>query len=257
MKMASARIISNTEVMPGYNLLCARAPDIAEAAMPGQFAMVKCGDKLTLRRPLSINSVNDSNYLYIFYSLIGKGTLWLSQRQKGEEIDLLGPLGNGFSIKPDSKNLLLVAGGIGVAPLVFLAQRAVEQGKSVALLLGARTADDLYPVEHLPGQMQTVITTEDGSRGRKGMVSDVFLDYTDWADQVYACGPVAMYQTMASQMRKRRGRNAVQVSLEVRLGCGLGACYGCSVRTKSGMKRVCKDGPVFNIEDIIWQEVKL
>lgn len=242
--------------MPGCYLLCAEAPDIAAMAGPGQFVMVKCGDKLTLRRPFSITSVTNSG-LYILYSLIGKGTLWLTQRRKGKELDLLGPLGNGFYIEPATKNLLLVAGGIGVAPLVFLAQQAIGREKSVTLLLGARTAAGLYPTKFLPAGVQTVVTTEDGSRSRKGMVSDILPDYTDQADQIYACGPVAMYQAIAEQIQKQKKEKSIQVSLEIRMGCGLGACYSCSIKTKNGMKQVCQDGPVFDMNEIIWQEVKI
>jgi dihydroorotate dehydrogenase electron transfer subunit len=256
MKQVLTGIISNTEVMSGHHLLCARAPDVAAEARPGQFVMVKCGDRLTLRRPLSIHRVANSSQLHLLFNVIGKGTLWLSQQQNGDKLDLLGPLGNSFSIEPNSRNLLLIAGGIGIAPLAFLAYHGLSQGKSVTLLLGARTATGLYPVEYLPNGVETVVTTEDGSSGKKGMVNAVFPDYIGWADQIYACGPLAMYQTMAAQMQRQKKRKPVQISLEVRMGCGLGACYSCSIKTRSGMKQVCRDGPVFDIEDVILQEVK-
>ena len=232
------------------------APDIAAIARPGQFVTVQCGQELTLRRPLSIHQVANSGELHLLFSIVGKGTSWLSHRQEGETLDLLGPLGNGFSIEPASRKLILVAGGIGIAPLTFLAQQALSEGKAVTLLLGARTAAGLYPQRLLPGGTQTIFATEDGSSGTKGLITDILPDFVDWADQIYACGPLAMYQTIATQRQQRHAKKPVQVSLEVRMGCGLGACYGCSIRTKRGMKQVCRDGPVFDLDDIIWQEVK-
>ena len=237
--------------------MCLEAAGIAAAARPGQFVMVSCGQELTLRRPLSIHQVANSGQLHLLFSIVAKGTSWLSHRQEGETLDLLGPLGNGFSIEPASRNLLLVAGGIGIAPLAFFAQQALSEAKSVTLLLGARTDTGLYPQRLLPGGVETVVATEDGSTGTKGMITDILPDYVDWADQIYACGPLAMYQTIATNNQKRRVRKPVQISLEVRMGCGLGACYGCSIRTRRGMKQVCLDGPVFNLDEIIWQEVKI
>jgi dihydroorotate dehydrogenase electron transfer subunit len=187
----------------------------------------------------------------------GYGTLWLSQQKKGDKLDLLGPLGNGFTVDSGSRNLLLVAGGIGIAPLVFLAERAKSQGKSVRLLLGARTAKGLYPNGLLPKGIEVELVTEDGSLGGKGMVSEYVISHLDWADQVYACGPKAMYESIAREMSERRVSKPVQVSLEVRMGCGMGACYGCSIPTKQGMKRVCLDGPVFDLNEVLLQEVRL
>ncbi len=210
-----------------------------------------------MRRPLSIHRVDDSNQLSVLFAVVGRGTQWLSQRQKGETLDLLGPLGNSFHIEQASRNLLLVAGGIGIAPLVFLAQQALKKGKSVKLLSGARTKDGLYPSQLLPGGIEIKAITEDGSSGRKGMVSKIFPDYIDQADQIYACGPKAMYETIASQMQRQYIKKPAQLSLEVRMGCGLGACFGCSIRTKHGMKQVCQDGPVFNLEEVILPEVKI
>lgn len=237
--------------------MCVEAPDIAAIARPGQFVTVSCGQELTLRRPLSIHQVANSGQLQLLFGIVGRGTSWLSARQQGETLDLLGPLGNGFSIEPASRNLLLVAGGIGIAPVAFLAQQALSEGKSVTLLLGAGTDAGLYPRRLLPGGIETIVATEDGSSGTKGMITDILPDYVDWADQIYACGPLVMYQTIATNNQQRRVRKPVQISLEVRMGCGLGACYGCGIRTRRGMKQVCLDGPVFNLDEIIWREVRI
>lgn len=267
MKQVSATIISSREAMPGAYLLWLESPQVASGAKPGQFVMVRCGEdnELPLRRPLSIHQL-DGDSLALLFTTVGKGTHWLSQRQKGEAIDLLGPLGNGFSINPDSHNLLLVAGGIGIAPLRFLVDRAVEQRKKVTLLMGAGSAVQLLPTGSsspglltdriLPWGINIFKITEDGSDGYRGLATELIADYTDDADQVFACGPAAMYREMTQrkEMFGLKGK-PVQVSLEMRMGCGLGVCYACTVRTRNGLKQVCKDGPVFELDDIIWDEL--
>jgi dihydroorotate dehydrogenase electron transfer subunit len=244
------------------------APDIAVTAQPGQFITVRCGD-FTLRRPLSVHQVSYREIALLF-KVAGKGTLWLSQRQKSDKVDILGPPGKGFSIKPGSKHLLLVAGGIGIAPLIFLMQHASSQHQ-ITLIHGASTAAQLYPfsstgkkrsrLSPLPEGVQFIPGTEDGGMGRKGMATDILPDFLDWADQVYACGPVDMYKAMAEMSRRAHRSNLkltkCQVSLEVRMGCGFGACYSCTINTKKGLKQVCRDGPVFELDDIIWQEVRI
>jgi len=211
LKQVSATVISNIELMPGYHLMRIKAPEIAAGARPGQFITISCGRDFILRRPLSIHRVDNLNQISILFAVVGAGTHWLSQRQNGETLDLLGPLGNGFSVEPASKKLLLAAGGIGIAPLVFLAQKALNQGKFVKLLLGARTKDGLYPKELLPAGIETLITTEDGSDGEKGKVTDILPKYVDWADQVYACGPLAMYQSIAKRSNKWRSKTPIQI----------------------------------------------
>jgi dihydroorotate dehydrogenase electron transfer subunit len=257
LKQVSATVISNIELMPGYHLICVDAPDIAATSQPGQFVTVRCGEELTLRRPLSIHQIAKSGQVYFFFKVIGKGTAWLSLCRKGEKLNILGPLGNGFSIRPTSKKLLLVAGGIGIAPLTFLAQQALTQEKSVALLLGAHAKDELYPQKLLPSEIETIITTEDGSGGEKGKITDILPRYVDWADQIYACGPLGMYQAIEHQRQRWPVKKPIQVSLEVRMGCGIGACFGCSIRTKYAMKQVCRNGPVFNLDEVILEEVKI
>jgi len=276
--------------MPGVYLMWIKAPDIAATAQPGQFITVRCGDFM-LRRPLSIHQIGGPNAIgtkqsqvALLFKVGGKGTLWLSQQKKGDRIDILGPLGKGFSIPSaksgQSMHLLLVAGGIGIAPLAFLMQRASSQHQ-ITLIHGASTAAQLYTepcqltaISHQ--RVEYVPVTEDGSIGMKGKATDILPNFLDWADQVYACGPIDMYQAMAlplgaSPLKGERkilaGERLVpshdlklkkcQVSLEVRLGCGFGACYSCTINTRKGLKRVCCDGPVFELGDIIWQEVRI
>jgi len=274
MKQILCSVTSNVEVMPGVHLIWIDAPNLAGSALPGQFITVRCGDS-ALRRPFSIHQVS-SREIAILFKVTGKGTFWLSQRQKHDRIDTLGPLGNGFSIEPSAKNLLLVAGGIGIAPLAFLMQYASSQHQ-MTLIHGAISAAQLYIERCRPTSInyqgvQLIPVTEDGSTGKKGMAPDVLSDFLDGADQVYACGPVDMYKTMALTLDssplkgedKGEGERQInlklrkcQVSLEVRMGCGFGACYGCTIDTKKGLKQVCCDGPVFELGDIIWQEVRI
>jgi dihydroorotate dehydrogenase electron transfer subunit len=225
--------------------------------------MVHCGEACILPRPFSIHRVNEDSIALFFAAWEnGKGTNWLSQRQAGDNLDLLGPLGNSYTIYPDSKNLLLVAGGIGVAPLCFLAEESLKKGYSVKLLRGAsgelkpsgkRNPTQHYPKKLLPRgiEVKTITSSPDG---QEKMVTDLLPDYIDWADQVFTCGPTSMYQTMATQ--KLLKTKPVQISLEIMMGCGLGVCYGCTIKTKNGLKQVCKDGPIFDLDDILWEELR-
>jgi len=269
LKQVVAPVISNSEVMPGVYLIWLEAPQITLTAQPGQFVMVCCGQETLLRRPLSVHQV-DGNKLAFLYAMVGKGTQWLSQRQVGDTIDVFGPLGNGYSIHPASHNLLLVAGGMGIAPLRFLADEAIKQEKNVTLLMGAGSAVQLLPEPTgstgrglltdgvLPWGITIHKSTDDGSDGYKGLVTELLIEqqHIDRADQIFACGPVPMYRDMALKKQELKLEvKPVQISLEVRMGCGLGVCYGCTVRTKNGLKQVCKDGPVFDLEDILWDEL--
>ena len=258
MKQILATIIANSEVMPGVYRVELESAEF-EAAGPGQFAMVGCGEENLLRRPMSIHRLTNKEgktELALLYKVVGKGTQWLSERQPGEKLDLLLPLGNGFAIDPPPRNLLLLAGGIGIAPIYFLAQQAVEKGHSVRLILGSQTARQLYPQKLLPPEVELVTVTEDGSAGKKGKLTDHWLEFAKSADAVFACGPVGMYQAMARQI-SGLNQKPVYISLEVRMGCGLGICYSCTVKTKQGLKQVCTDGPVFALADMLWGELGL
>ncbi len=253
-----APILSNEEVAPGIHLLWVEAPAIAAAAHPGQFVMVRCGEggELLLRRPLSIHQVEPSSSpskLALLFAVVGKGTRWLAL-QRQSTLDLLGPLGHGFSLGPPAQGrLLLIAGGIGIAPLAFLARQALSQGCRVRLLTGAPTTSPLYLDFPAGKGLDLVSVTEDGSRGRKGMATDFIADFLPEADQVFACGPLEMYRAMATQTPALD--KPVQVSLEARMGCGLGVCFGCTIKTTSGLKQVCRDGPVFELKEIVWEGV--
>jgi len=238
--------------MPGVYLLWLQAPEIAKIAQPGQFVMVRCGDSHDplLRRPFSIHRVADAGQIALLFNIVGQGTDWLAQCQEGDFLDLLGPLGKGFSLQSASRRFLLIAGGIGIAPLFFLAEKALSQGGSITLLMGADSASLLYPRSLLPRSINFVTATEDGSEGRRGVVTELIGDFIDQIDQLFACGPTSMYQSIADQPYLKG--KPVQVSLEVMMGCGLGACYGCTIKTGLGLQQVCRDGPVFELDDILW-----
>ena len=253
----------------GSWLIRLNCPEIASEAKPGQFLMVRCGGDCILPRPFSIHRVNKDGGVALFFAVWegGKGTKWLSQRQEGDRVELFGPLGNGFSIHPTSRNLLLVAGGIGIAPLHFLAQEAVNNEHSVTLLSGAsgekKPSGESNPSQHYPRKLLpagiklgTITSYYESRTGAvTGVVRELIPEYIGWADQVFACGPLPMYQDMFRQRKELLKDKPVQVSLEVRMGCGLGVCYGCTIKTKKGLKQVCRDGPVFDLDDILWDEL--
>ncbi len=263
-----------------YFLLQVDAPAIASEARPGQFCMLKCGPDTLLRRPISINTVHERDVFFL-YSVAdevnpsndldlgqptepvpvgAKGKPWLSHLDGGDIISVIGPLGNGFTIDKNSNNLVLAAGGIGIAPLRFLAEEAIVLHKQVTILLGARCKDGLFLVNQLPPEANIVKITELDNKDDnilKGLLTKFLPKYYEQADYIYACGPRAMLESISEQVKVYRVKKPVQVSLEVRMGCGAGACYGCSIRTVRGMKRVCREGPVFDIKDIIWQEVSI
>ncbi len=254
-RLVTGSVVSNQELSPGRHLLWARAPEIAEKACPGQYVMVRCGEgcDMPLRRPLSVHRVSPDGHVGLLLAVVGRGTEWLAQRQGGDPLDLLGPLGSGFEVYPESRSLLLVAGGIGIAPLVALAEHAVAAGRSVVLVVGDRSSARIYPERLLPSEVRAVVATEDGSAGFHGMATDLLPRLAREADQVFACGPLAMYRAM-SRMSGELGDKPVQVLLEVVLGCGMGACLGCTVETRQGPRLVCRDGPVFELGDILWDK---
>jgi dihydroorotate dehydrogenase electron transfer subunit len=261
MHQLKSKIASVVESIKGVYLFKLEAPEIARAAKPGQFVMVRCAKETILPRPFSVHSVEGST-ISLLINVVGKGTGWLSKKKKGDVLDIFGPLGNGFTINPDSQNLLLVAGGMGIAPLRFLAEVAASQGKTVTIINGAQTKEclisvnapqSLYNKGMLPASFQCLNATDDGSEGFKGLATQLIPHYLKNIHQVFACGPVAMYQTMA-RMPELKGKD-VQLSLEQVMGCGVGVCYGCSVKTKNGMKQVCKDGPVFAMNEIIFDNI--
>ena len=206
-----------------------------------------------LPRAMSIHRMRqgaDGPEWSILYDIVGRGTAWLASRRPGDTVYCWGPLGHGYSLRSASQQLLLVAGGIGVAPLVWLADQAIASEKSVTLVLGGRTAEQIFPATLLPPEVEIVVTTEDGSLGRRGLATEAFVEHLEWCDQAFACGPNAMFEAMAKEQRRSRIRLPVQALLEEGMGCGTGICYGCAIQTRRGMRLVCKDGPQFDLREV-------
>jgi len=259
-KLERAAVISQEEVYENTYLMWLSCPPVARGAAPGRFLMVHptttC-DPL-LARPMSFHRFRSRISgppspvpdFAILYDVRGRGTALLSQQRPGDTLPVFGPLGKGFRIDPRSQNILLVAGGIGVAAVIALADQAVAAGKSVTLLQGARTAAKLFPHHLLPTDVEAVSATDDGSAGHHGYVTELLPDYLSWADQVFACGPNPMFASIAQVLRRLRSRKPVQALLEERMGCGTGVCYGCAVFTRKGVRLVCKDGPRFELRQV-------
>jgi dihydroorotate dehydrogenase electron transfer subunit len=257
MKQINAAVQEKTTLSPGISRIVLNAPYIAANAIPGQFIMVNCGQGTILRRPVSIHNIHNKESIVLLVKTIGTGTGNIADRKPGDSINLIGPLGNGFKIADRSRKILLIAGGIGIAPMIFLADRASQTNIKVTLFMGADTATQLYPEELAPKDTEYFTATVDGSAGKKGLITDYVADVINNHDQVFACGPVNMYKTLNNLLPKIHYTNNLQVSLEVRMGCGFGICYGCTIKTKQGMKQVCKDGPIFDIKQINWEWVKV
>jgi dihydroorotate dehydrogenase electron transfer subunit len=258
MNQTKAPIVSAIEAVKGAYLFRLETPEIAAAARPGQFIMVRCGDETVLPRPFSIHSAGEGQ-ISLLIGVVGKGTDWLSRKKQGDALEIFGPLGNGYRLEEKANNILLVAGGLGIAPLRFLTERAAAAGKQVTILNGARNAASLIPVMSSQGMFGKGVkapaihcfnATEDGSEGFKGLATQLIPHYLDKIDQIFACGPVSMYKTMA-QMEVLKNR-PVQVSLEIMMGCGTGVCYGCTIKTQKGLQQVCKDGPVFMMDEVVF-----
>jgi len=259
----TAMIISNKDEGGGCFRLVLVAPRAAGTARPGQFLHIRCGEDTYLRRPISIADADPTEgTLTLLIRRVGRGTDWLACRRPGERLDVIGPLGNGFPVA-DADEWWLVAGGIGWAPLRFLARRGVALGKTVRVFYGARTVSELIGLEDLdPYLCEFNLTTDDGSLGQAGNVVGALPEAKDAAGTaVFACGPREMLKAVARRFGYGSGANgsagaaaqrpALYLSLEERLACGVGACLGCAVETPTGLpKRVCADGPVFAAEEI-------
>ena len=223
--------------------------------LPGQFVEIRVdGSPSTfLRRPISINFVDrDQNELWLLVAAVGDGTRRLAQLQPGDTLNCLLPLGNGFTM-PVSKaeKILLVGGGVGVAPLLYMGAEMARQGIKPTFLLGARTSADLLMLDEYERYGRVYVTTEDGSQGEKGFVTNHSLLQKEQFSRIATCGPTPMMKAVAAYARKAEVE--CEVSLENLMACGLGACLCCVEKTTEGNLCVCKDGPVFNIRKLLWQ----
>lgn len=219
--------------------------DVSDITSCGQFINIKL-DGLYLRRPISVCD-KDSDSVTIIYKVVGHGTEQMSKLLVGDKLDILTGLGNGYDLSLSGNKPLLIGGGVGVPPLYMLTKKLIEQGKQVSVILGFNTKSEVfYESEFKALGCDVTVTTVDGSHGTKGFVTNAFPDDYSY---FYTCGPEPMLKAVY-KVSKTEG----QMSFEERMGCGFGACMGCSCKTLTGYKRICKDGPVMKKEEILWED---
>ncbi|MHB8842368.1 MAG: dihydroorotate dehydrogenase electron transfer subunit [Candidatus Aquicultor sp.] len=258
MFQVKADILSKEEVIPGVFSLTIVSPEISRNAKPGQFVHILCGsenDNFVLRRPFSIHRVVPGRAFEILFKVVGKGTEALSKAKIHESLDVIGPLGNSFTYSERIESALLIAGGLGVAPLIFLAEELAERYVKLYPMVGAQAKSQLLRyIDFKRMGKKTYAATEDGSLGHKGTVVDLLnrTIHQIRPQVIYACGPKGMLRKIA-ETADDFGIDC-QVSLEAKMACGIGVCLGCACVTKEGYKMVCKDGPVFNARDLVWDQ---
>ncbi len=247
-------VVSNEKLCPKFFRLCLDAKSILKKVKPGQFVHIRVSDGLEpfFRRPFSIYRAK--KYIEIFYEVVGRGTEILSQKKKGDFLDVIGPVGTPFKL-PDSKvkQVVMVAGGIGVAPFLPLSDVLKKRNMELVLLYGGRTKGHVYPMkEFRDNGCKVHVSTDDGSVGVKGRVSKLFskIKVDSTSTVIYTCGPKPMMASVQNFSREHGLKG--QAACEEVMACALGACLGCSVKTTEGFKTVCYDGPVFDLEKIIF-----
>ena len=244
MKQGLFAIVENTPLTENVYKMLLKG-DVSDITAPGQFVNIKL-DGLFLRRPISVCDVVDDT-LTIIYKVVGKGTKRMAQMQNGE-LDVLTGLGNGYDLSVSGDAPVLLGGGVGVPPMYMLAKRLLAEGKKVKVILGFNTASEVfYENEFKALGADVTVTTVDGTYGVKGFVTDAMqnMEYSYF----YTCGPEPMLKAVY-----KTSKTSGQMSFEKRMGCGFGACMGCSCKTITGYKRICKEGPVMRKEEILWED---
>ncbi len=245
MKQGVFEIIENTALTDCVYKMVLKG-DVSAIIAAGQFVNIQL-DGLYLRRPISVCDLNEDT-VTIIYKVVGEGTEKMSTMRPGEKLDVLTGLGNGYDLTLSGDKPVLLGGGVGVPPMYLLAKRLIAQGKEVKVILGFNTAGEVfYEQAFRELGAEVTVTTVDGSYGVKGFVTDVLkdMDYTHF----YTCGPEPMLKAVY-----KTSTTSGQMSFEKRMGCGFGACMGCSCKTITGYKRICKEGPVMMKEEILWED---
>ena len=244
MKQSIFEIVTNTALTASVYQMTLRG-DTAAITAPGQFVNIKLAGRF-LRRPISVNDVVGDT-LTIIYKVVGKGTEDMSRMTAGDKLDILSGLGNGYDTAVSGDKPLLLGGGVGVPPLYMLAKKLIAEGKQVSVVLGFNRADEVFFEDEFRALGADVtVTTADGSHGTKGFVTDALPAAYSY---VYTCGPEPMLKAVFAKTA-----SSGQYSFEARMGCGFGACMGCSCKTVTGNKRICKEGPVLRKEEILWEK---
>lgn len=254
MQLVEAEVVLNEQLASDRYLLKIQAPQIARAAQPGQFVNLKLSDNycFLLPRPFSVSQA-DSEVVELLYKVVGSGTQVLSNCQPGQFVKALGPLGKGYSLPQAGEKALLVAGGLGLASLRFLSYELDKKGLAQLLLYGEESQHRWLPLERLlPDSCQRWLVAED-SLNYSGLVTDFLKSaFDEFKPQiVYGCGPIEMLGKLAAFVQKNQLKG--EVALEEKMACGFGACWGCVCPTFEGFKRVCQEGPVFQVEEIKWK----
>lgn len=248
-------VTENVRLHMNYVLLKLTSSSLLPEMLPGQFAEIRVDGSPTtfLRRPISINYVDrQRNEVWFLVQLVGDGTKQLGKIKAGDTINVMLPLGNGFTIPSHpSDKLLLVGGGVGTAPMLYLGEQLAKNGSKPTFLLGAKTDKDLLQLEQFATYGDVYTTTEDGSHGEKGYVIQHSILNSIQFEQIYTCGPKPMMMAVAKYAKSKN--IACEVSLENMMACGVGACLCCVENTAEGHLCVCKEGPVFNINKLLWQ----
>jgi dihydroorotate dehydrogenase electron transfer subunit len=250
----ATEVLANDRLAEGIGLVTLDAPRIARDVEPGQFVHLRIeqGASFILRRPFSVHRALDGR-IQLLYQVLGTGTRALASKEPGDLMDAVGPLGHGFDVPEGTAHALLVAGGLGVAPMVLLAERLAERGVAVTVAYGAPERERLVARDALEAVARRLeVATDDGSAGVRGLVTELVgtLIEDDSPDMVYACGPEVMSRSV-SRIADEAGV-ACQVSLERLMACGVGACLSCVVTTTGGQARACVDGPVFDARNLAW-----
>lgn len=246
-----AKVIENKKVTSSYYRITLDAKSIVQKVKPGQFVHIQINDGLDpyFRRPFSI--FRAKKYLEILYDVVGPGTKILSKKVKGDELDILGPLGNHFCFPPKAtKQVVMVAGAVGVAPFLMLSDMLKSTNCKLLLLYGARSKTQTFNMkEYRENGCKVFVSTDDGSKGIKGRVSALYskINLEEKNTFIYACGPRPMLSSVIEYAKKYYLKG--QVSAEEIMACGMGVCLGCATKTKSGYKTVCNDGPVFDLKE--------
>ena len=244
MKQLIMKILSNEALTKDVYKMVLEG-DTSPLSSPGQFVNFKL-EGLFLRRPISVCDY-DENTITVIYKVVGKGTEQMSGMKSGDELDLLSGLGNGFNTENSGEKPLVIGGGVGVPPMYNLAKKLINEGKKPVVILGFNKADEIFYKEEFEKLgAEVYISTVDGSVGTKGFVTDVIKEISGYT-YFYTCGPLPMLKAVYDCTV-----TSGELSFEERMGCGFGACMGCSCETKYGNKRICKDGPVLIKEEIIW-----
>jgi len=249
------KVVVNESLCPQYWRMVFDAPKLAAAVKPGQFVHIRTdeeGLQPFFRRPFSVYRAQ--KYVEIFYAVVGRGTKLLARKVKGDSLDVLGPLGTPFVDPPEGiKQVVMIAGGIGVAPMLILSDVLKKKKCELILLYGARSREFVYPMKEFKDSgVKVLIATEDGSVGVKGRVSVLFdkIEKNPGKTFIYTCGPNPMLKAVQAFAAKHGLLG--QVACEEIMACGLGACLGCAIETKNGYKTVCHDGPAFNLDEVIF-----